>query len=158
MSYRISPVTHAIFGSSQTQNYTGSTAGQFVYFNQEIDAMSGISLSGSTGMNVTSRGDYLFNVSALFSQTSSTGILYDLWFRKNGVPVDDSLTRITIQTAGNAQCLAVAMVLDLVKGDTVELRWWSSSANGQLVAFNSLINPTRPNCPSIIISVTKVSE
>jgi hypothetical protein len=162
MSYRIPPVTHGVFASTVTQTYTGSTTtgtsdGQFVYFDLQIDADSGVSLSGSTGINVSSRGDYLFTVSAILDQTSGTNVAYEMWFLLNGALVTDSNTRIQNATSTNEQVLSVPIVLDLVKGDTVQLRWFCDNANGTIKS-TAAVGAVRPRIPSIIVAVIKVSE
>lgn len=161
MSYRISPITHGNFTTLLTQNYTGSTTsatstGQLVYFDNNFDLL-GISLSGQTGILVSSRGNYMFNVSAIFSQTSTTGVGYQLWFSKNGTLIPDSNTRMTIQNATVEQIMSVPFIIGLVKGDVIEIRWYCSSANGQLVA-TAAVGAVRPRTPGIIVGVVKVSE
>jgi hypothetical protein len=162
MSYKLPPVTHGIFISTVTQSYSGSTtagssSGQPVYFDTGIDVNSGISLVATTGVTVTSSGDYLFTISAIISQTSSNNIIYEMWFIKNGVLIDDSNTRIQNNNPATEAILAVPMILDLVAGDIVGLRWYCSSANGQILAFPAT-GSVRPRIPSIILSANKISE
>lgn len=161
MSYRISPITHGNFMSSVTQNYTGSTTagsstGQFIYLNLNTD-LFGVSLSGTTGILVSSRGDYMFNVSAIFSQTTGSDIVYGLWFLKNGALLVDSNTRMVIHNADSDAILPVSLIVDLLKGDVVQMKWYCSSTNGQLLS-TAAVGAVRPRTPGIIVGVVKVSE
>ena len=161
MSYRISPVTHGNFLSTETQTYTGSTTdatsnGQPIYFNSSND-LFGVTLSGTTGIVVSSRGDYMFNVSAIVTQSVTNGVAFEIWFLINGAIVSTSNTRIVNWNTVAETILAVQLVLHLSKGDVVQLRWYSSSANGVLQA-TAATGSVRPASPSIIVTATKVSE
>ena len=132
MSYKLPPVTHGVFLSTQTQTYSGSTTGQTITFTDAVDAESGMSLSGSTKMVVTSTGDYQFITSIIIDQGSGTNETYEIWFRKNGVDVALSNTRTVNATATTEQVISVPMILDLVANDYVELRWFCTTATGTL--------------------------
>lgn len=162
MSYKLPPTSHGVFLSTVTQPYTGSTTtgtsnGQPVYFDSAIDAESGINFSGTTGFNLTSSGDYLCNLSAILDQTSGTNVSYEIWFTLNGAMVTDSNTRVTNATATVEQVLAVPVILDIVAGDTIGLRWYCTSANGTIKATTA-VGAVRPRTPSIIVSINKISE
>jgi len=158
MSYKLPPVTHGVFMSTQTQNYTGTTNGQIIHYNVEVDASSGVQLSGSTKFIVTSSGDYNIDFSAIMSQSSGTGVAYSFWLTKNGTLVDRSTRNIKIQTSSTDSLMTETMILDLNKNDYIETHWYSSSSNGQLISYAGLTLPTRPDVPSCILVIYKTSE
>jgi len=158
MSYKLPPVTHGQFLSTQTQTYSGATSGQTVTFNISVDANSGISLSGSTKIVVTSAGDYLFIISTSIDQGSGTNEDYEIWYRKNGTNIEYSSRATVNATAIAQQLLTIPFIVDMLPNDYVEVRWYSSAASGTLKAVAAGTNPTRPIVPSIILNVNKISE
>lgn len=160
MSYKLPPVTHGIFISTETQTYTGSTttatsSGQTVTFSSSIDTDSGIILSGITKIVVTSNGDYSFIPSVIIDQGIGTNEVYELWFLKNGVDIPNSNTRLVNSTATQEQIISLQFIIDMVSGDYIELKWYCTTATG---TFKSTVAGSRPSVPSVIVSVVKVSE
>lgn len=160
MSYRLPPVTHGIYISTETQTFTGSTvsassSGQTITFSNSIDAISGVILSGITKIVVTSSGDYSFIPSAIVDQGNGTNEIYELWFQKNGVDIPNSNTRVVNTTAATEQLITLQFIIDMVAGDYIELKWYCTTSTGTLKATAA---GSRPLVPSIILSVLKVSE
>lgn len=103
-------------------------------------------------------GTYGFIFSTLCDCTSGNGTTIDIWFRKNGVDVDRSNTRVQMATASNVVISIADILLDLVVGDEVEMFWVGSSTNDRLLSIAAQVSPTRPATPSTILTVKKVSK
>jgi len=103
-------------------------------------------------------GTYGFIFSTLCDCTSGNGTTVDIWFRKNGVDVDRSNTRVQIATASNVVISIADIILDLIVGDEIEMFWVGSSTNDRILAVAAQVSPTRPATPSTILTIKKVSK
>ncbi|RPI88705.1 MAG: hypothetical protein EHM41_00080 [Chloroflexi bacterium] len=126
-------------------NTSGSQSGTHTGTNSSIITLSAV-------------GCYGFIFSTLCDCTSGNGTTIDIWFRKNGVNVDRSNTRVQIATASNVVVSVADIALDLAAGDKIEMFWVGSSTNDQLLAIAAQASPTRPATPSTILTVKKISK
>lgn len=101
--------------------------------------------------------DYLISISGLVDTTTNSAANCDLWFDVNGTNVVRSNTVAAVDSSGVQAVVAVPLYLDLTAGQYVRLFARFSSANVRLLAVAATANPTRPQCPSMIISAQKVS-
>jgi hypothetical protein len=115
---------------------------------------------------VKEKGDYEVMISALMDSTGVTGStaqLMDLWFVKGnstsdlvGTNVARSNTQSATDRAGMQIVVCVPFIIDLdidefirldYRGDDTRLRW---------LAVGTGSTPTRPACPSIILTIKKI--
>lgn len=76
----------------------------------------------------------------------------------NGTPVTDSNTIVEIVTASIEMTVAVSYILEITAGQYLEMQTWGDSTNCQWLATAAGTSPTRPACPSIILTVKLVSS
>lgn len=105
---------------------------------------------------VEEAGDYLIAMSSIVDTSNNTASLVDLWFDVNGSNVPKSNTQVGITGSGIQQTLAVSIILDLAAGDYVRAFYCGGSTATRLLAVGTQTNPTRPACPSIIMTINKV--
>ena len=106
-------------------------------------------------INISKAGHYSFIFSSICNATSSTGSAIDIWFRKNGVNVARSNTKVQLPTANSLLISAADVeVSPLVAGDRVEMFWRGSQTDDQLKAIAAAASPDRPATPSTILTVT----
>lgn len=113
-------------------------------------------------------GDYLFTLSAIQSSTSNTASTMDVWFvqgtstdtanNTGGTNVPKSDTQIANNSTQQQYTLAVSIILDLAKDDFVRLEYRGSNTNQQFLAVAAASSPTRPACPSVILTVNKTGR
>jgi hypothetical protein len=103
-------------------------------------------------------GDYMINISCIVDTTNNTAATMDIWFDKNGSNIDKTNTIVAINSANMTQVVSVPMILDLDRGDYVRLFYCASSTNFRMLATGTQANPTRPACPSIIMTIQKMSH
>jgi hypothetical protein len=108
-------------------------------------------------------GTYNIAFSLQFKSTSNTTESVDVWFRKNGVDVDDSNSVFGISPRKSAsipsQLIAsLNFFIDLDAGDFIEIMWHVSSSDIVLEHFAAGASPTRPATPSAIVTVQFVSS
>lgn len=103
-------------------------------------------------------GDYLIEISALFTVTTGTNKHVYIWLRKNGVDIARSNTQVEIPNANVETVVAVPFIIDINPGDNITIIWGSDTTAAQLLNLNAGTNPTRPEVPSIIATISKISE
>lgn len=109
-------------------------------------------------INIATEGTYGFIFSTICDCTSGNGTTVDIWFRKNGLDVDRSNTRVQIATATNIIISIADMVIDCEANDEIEMFWVGSSTNDRLLAIAAQASPTRPATPSTILTIKKISS
>lgn len=128
------------------------------------------SASGSGTCTCVSRlyanepGDYLLNLSAIIGTTTNTDATYDIWFVLGnstdnllGTNIPKSDTQVLMVTTGQRVVLAVPFIVDLKQGEFIRLDMRSGNANNlSLVAIAAGATPTRPACPSVILTAQKI--
>jgi hypothetical protein len=162
MSYHTAPGPHATFSSSQTQSIANAANAQAITFNTTLDAV-GISLISGTRITLPQVGNYCFTFSAIGHNSGSANAKwFNIWFRKNGVDVANSSTRVgTIKD----DPVTIVVTLDLectTVGDYYELWMAGEDTGSQILATAAQaavpgVSPAQPACPSIIIAVWQIS-
>ena len=136
---------------------TGTTSEHLVKFNTNDDLLGITHTTGTSKIYVPSDGDYMVAVSAMVDETNNTAANFDVWFKINGANVPNSTTRVGINNQNLIVVLAVTVVLDMTKGQYMEVAYVGSTTNTRMLAVAAQASPTRPAAPSIILAITKVS-
>ena len=140
----------------QTASINTATPMQFA----TTDISHGISVADNTKAVVTRTGIYNLQFSAQLRNADSQEANVDIWFRVNGVDVADSNTRITVPKshAGGDGFVVAAwnIFLDMTEGQYAQIMWSTPDTDVSIYFANSLTSPTRPNIPSVIVTVNEV--
>ncbi len=118
---------------------------------------SGVTVVGGSQITFVNPGAYDIQFSAQLNHRSGggTGETIQIWFRKNGVDIPDSATRINI-ASNTLQVAAWDFLLNsVVGGDNIEIMWSVDNVNIVLEA-NNATSPA-PAVPSVIITVMQVT-
>jgi hypothetical protein len=114
---------------------------------------------GDSKIYVPTGGDYMISVSALIDLTQTPAATFDLWMKVNGENLAKSNTQVAIPNASTAQTLAVTFIIDFSANDYFELFYHASSTKARMPAIAEQTGPpVIPACPSIILTVCKVSN
>jgi hypothetical protein len=94
---------------------------------------------------------------------SNDGQDFDVWFRKNGTNIAQSNSRFHIpprKSSGAASHLIASLnfLVELSGGEYVEIVGSTTSTDVSLEAFGTSTSPTRPAVPSVIATMTFVSN
>lgn len=127
-----------------------------VYLNT-TDIASGVSVVSGYLLKVANSGIYNLQFSLQLQKTSANKQDVDIWFAKNGTDIAWSNTRVNVEGSSEKQVAAWNTFVSLDANHTTEIRWSSSDANVQLVATSGLSTPTRPDIPSVIVTLNNVS-
>jgi hypothetical protein len=87
----------------------------------------------------------------------------DIWFRKNGTNIDNSNSRFHIsqrKSSGDPSHIIAALnfFVELNAGDYVEIMYKVGNVDVTLEHFAASASPTRPAVPSVIATVSFVSN
>ena len=153
---------YGAFQDSTDQVAANTTTAYAITFDT-TDFNNGVTLSNSSRLNVSQSGIYNIQFSVQLVNTTNASVDIDIWFRKNGTNIDKSNSRFGLaprKSAGDPFHLIGAMnfFVSLDTNDYVELMWRTSDVGAYIEHYAASSTPTRPSIPSVIVTVTFVSN
>lgn len=121
-----------------------------------IQSTLGFTIQNGTQITAQNIGVYNIQFSAQIVKTTGTVANIDIWLLKNGVNIAQTTTTITIDGNSTQSVASWNYFLNMNATDYFQLAWSSPNTNIQLFVETGLINPTRPDVPSIILTVQQV--
>lgn len=117
----------------------------------------GVTLVSGSRMIVPVSGVYDVQFSAQLVKTLGGGGDADIWVVQNNQNVPSSNTQITLTGSNSKAVAAWNYFVKANKGDNIQLAWHSSDAHISIAAYSGLTNPTRPDIPSLIVTVNQIA-
>ena len=151
-----SPIPHAAYYDTTTQTNPVASAVNLFTFNTlgtEFQVSRGVPTSR---IYVSDTGIYNFQFSTQFDKTGGAASAIYIWPRINGVNVPNSASKVVINGPNDEVVAAWNFVLVMAGGDYFELAW--ESADTAVIALAEAATGNRPAIPSIILTVTWVSN
>jgi len=153
---------YGAFQDSTDQVAANTTTAYPITFDT-TDYTNGVTLSNSSRLNVAQAGIYDIQFSIQFKNTTNDGQDVDVWFRKNGTNISNSNSRFHVparKSAGDPSHLIAALNLfvSLATNDYVELMWRPSDVGVSIEHFATSSSPTRPAVPSVIATLSFISN
>ncbi len=154
---------HGTFYSLVTQAIADPAVNtQVLAFENEIDN-EGLIHSNSVNNSrvyVPTSGSYEICFSGIADLANLPGAKYiEVFLKVDGTAVADTNTRVQLVNAGVEMTVAVALVVDLNAGQYIELGTWGDDTDCQwLYTQLTTATPARPDCPSVIMTVKKISS
>jgi hypothetical protein len=153
---------YGAFQDSTDQVAANTTTAYAITFDT-TDFNNGVTLSNSSRLNVSQSGIYNIQFSVQLVNTTNASIDIDIWFRKNGTNIDKSNSRFGLaprKSVGDPFHLIGAMnfFVSLDTNDYIELMWRTSDVGAYIEHYAASSTPTRPSIPSVIVTVTFVSN
>jgi hypothetical protein len=155
-------IPHGAFHDETDQVATSTTTANTVVFSN-TDISNGVTLVDNTKFTVAVDGVWNLQFSMQVKNTSNDGQDFDVWFRKNGTNIAQSNSRFHIpprKSSGAASHLIASLnfFVELAGGEYVEIVGSTTSTDVSLEAFGTSTSPTRPAVPSVIATMTFVSN
>lgn len=156
----------ASFSDSTVQAATLADTAYYVKYNTTEISQGGIALQNNTLGNTTrivvpESGIYEFHYSAQLDQSVGTSNTVSFWIEKNrengGGAVPRTNSHIELGGSVTAGFPFLAVFLTLTTGDYIELAWSSTGTGDTLNAIGTQTSPPRPENPSIIVNIKKIS-
>jgi hypothetical protein len=153
---------YGAFQNSTDQTAASTTVAYAITFNT-TDFSNGVTLSNSSRLNVSNPGLYNLQFSIQLKNTTNDGQDVDIWFRKNGTNIANSNSRFHLvarKSSGDPSHLIAAMnfFVDMAANDYVEIMWRTTSTSVSIEHFDVSTSPTRPAVPSVIATMSFVSN
>ena len=153
---------YGAFQDGTDQTAANTTTAYAITFDT-TDFNNGVTLSNSSRLNVSQAGIYNIQFSVQLVNTTNASVDVDIWFRKNGTNIDKSNSRFGLaprKSVGDPFHLIGAMnfFVSLDTNDYVELMWRTSDVGAYIEHYAASSTPTRPSIPSVIATVTFVSN
>ena len=153
---------YGVFQDSTDQVAANTTTAYTITFNT-TDFSNGVTLSNSSRINVTDAGIWNCQFSIQFKNTTNDTQDVDVWFRKNGTNIDNSNSRFNLsprKSSGDPSHLIAAMnfFVSLDASDYIEIMWRVSDVGVSIEQYAAGTSPTRPAVPSVIVTMSFVSN
>ena len=121
------------------------------------DSANGVSIENLTQIKVANTGVYNIQFSAQLVNTSLDASTFDIWLSKNGNPVSNTNTTVSLEKKQSRYVAAWNFMVQLNANEYVELMWYSPQTNSEIKYVAEQSNPARPAIPSLILTVNQVS-
>jgi hypothetical protein len=146
------------FYDTTTQLSDGLTSAMPMRLNTTAEAY-GVSIVGTSNIKVANAGVYNVQFSAQLENTSSGKHDVNIWLTKNGINESNTDTKVTLVGNNAKDVAAWNFVLSLNANDYITLYWaCTDSTNIQLTAAGPSVSPTRPAIPSVIVTVSQITN
>ena len=151
-------VPHACISDSTTQTITNTTQAQSVLFDtdEEKYLITHSTVTNSDRIYIDTAGTHRILISAIADLASGTNQSLNMWLEVDGVNVPRSNTIVLISGTAE-QTLAVEFMYEFTAGQYFRVMMSGSSTGVRILATGTQTSPTRPACPSIILTVNRVS-
>jgi hypothetical protein len=153
---------YGAFQDGTDQTAANTTTAYAITFDT-TDFNNGVTLSNSSRLNVSQSGIYNIQFSIQFKNTTNDTQDVDVWFKKNGTNIDKSNSRFGLgprKSSGDPTHMISAMnfFVSMETNDYVEIMWRPSDVGISIEHYATSTTPTRPAIPSVIATVTFVSN
>jgi len=152
------PILGSFYSTTNQIAILTNTAYAMEFDTTDTVITNGVSLANNSELVVSVDGVYNLQFSAQLDRVSGSGTdTIDIWFRKNGVNIPNSNTRINM-TGNLNSCKTVAawnFMLDMNANDYVEIMWASTTTNIELI-YAATSSP-HPATPSVIATINKIA-
>jgi hypothetical protein len=155
---------HGMFMSNQDQASAGITSENLVTYNLPVISQ-GVEVRNNSEIWFDRTGQYLVTFSLQFTNRGNAAQLIEVWAKDDGGNYPLSNTRFDIparkSTSDWSHVLAAVsgiFTVDNPDADWLSIAWWSDGADVFLEHYPTGTSPTRPEIPSVILTVNFVSR
>jgi hypothetical protein len=153
---------YGAFQDGTDQTAANTTTAYAITFDT-TDFSNGVTLSNSSRLNVSQAGLYNIQFSIQVENTTNDTQDIDIWFRKNGtdIPKSNSIYGLPARKASGdpSHCIvALNFFTSMAANDYVQIMWRVSNVGMTIQTYADGTSPTRPATPSVITTVSFVSN
>jgi len=157
---------HAMLMSDQDQISAGATSATLLRYDTPV-ILQGIEIKGANNDQVwfQKAGQYLVSFSLQVSNRSNAPQVFEVWAGYNGNDYPLSNTRFDIparvtSTEWSHIVPAITGIFTVTDPSTeyLTIKWWASSTDVFLEHYAAGTSPTRPEIPSVIMTINFVSR
>jgi hypothetical protein len=155
---------HALLMSDQDQTLTSITTANNISYNQPV-ITQGVEVRNGDEIWFSKTGQYLVTFSLQVTNRSNAEQTFEVWAGFNGSNYPLSNTRFDLPPRKSSDIWshvtpAVSGIFTVANPDTdyLTIKWWASSTLVFLEHYAAQTSPTRPEIPSVILTVNFVSR
>lgn len=153
---------YGAFEDTTDQTAANTTTAYAITFDT-TDYSNGVTLSNSSRLNVAQAGIYSIQFSVQLENSTNDTQDVDIWFRKNGSDVAKSNSVFGLparKSSGDPShgVAALNFFISLMANDYVQIMWRTSNVGVTIQQYAAGTSPTRPITPSVIATVSFVSN
>jgi len=153
---------YGAFQDGTNQTAANTTTAYPVTFDT-TDFSNGVTLSNSSRLNVAQPGVYNLQFSIQVKNTTNSSQDIDFWFRKNGTDIAKSNSRFGMPARKSSNdpshvIVALNYFVSLAANDYMQIVWRTSDVAVTIETFAAGTSPTRPSIPSVIATMSFVSN
>jgi hypothetical protein len=155
---------HAMLMSNEDQANAGVTLANNLTFNQPV-ITQGIEVRNNFEIWFDQPGQYLVTFSLQVSNRSNAAQVFEVWAGFNGTNYPLSNTRFDIPARkSNSEWSHIVPAISGIftvtnpDADYLTIKWWASSVEVFLEHYAAQTSPTRPEIPSVIMTINFVSR
>lgn len=155
---------HAMLMSNQDQANAGVTVANQLTFNQSV-ITQGIEVRNTDEIWFEQAGQYLVTFTLQVSNRGNAAQVFEVWAGYDGTNYPLSNTRFDIPARKSLSewahiVPAITGIFTVTNPDTeyLTIKWWADSTDVFLEHYAAGTSPTRPEIPSVILTVNFVSR
>ena len=155
---------HGTFYSKATQAIADPAVNTQVIafeYHTDLEGLIHDTVTNNSRIYVPTDGSYeiIFSGIADLNTPGPAPAHMEIFLKVNGTAVGDSNTRIHIPSTSAELPVVAAFVYDLTAGQYVELGTWGDDTDCRWLATTLTgESPSRPDCPSVVMTVKKISS
>jgi hypothetical protein len=155
---------HAMLMSDEDQMSAGTTVANIVTYNQPV-IEQGIEVRNGGEIWFEKPGQYLVTFTLQVTNRDNQDHLFEVWAKYNGTNYPLSNTRFDVPQRKSASewghivpAITGIFTVEDPTNDYLSIAWWSDSTLVFLQYYPAQTSPTRPEIPSVILTVQGVSR
>jgi hypothetical protein len=152
----VNPKWYGSFYDLEDQTNAGATSTNKFKLRQ-TDLSNGVSVVSDSRITIANAGVYDIQFSTQINKSSGGTAVMEIWLQKNGQNIANTSTEVVLQGNNTRIVAAWNLFVDAAGGDYYELCWHSNNTGVFINYVAGGSNPTRPNIPSIILTVNQIA-
>ena len=155
---------HAMLMSDEDQASGGTTVANTLTYNRPV-ITQGITVRNGGQIWFDLAGQYLVTFSLQVTNRGNAAQLFEVWAAQNGTNYPLSNTRYDIPARKSlsewshiAPAISGIFTVTNPNTESLSIKWWSDSTDVFLEHYAAGTNPTRPEIPSVIMTINMISR
>ena len=152
---------YAMLMSDADQTNAGITSENLLTYNQVV-LNNGVQVLNNSQIHFAYPGQYLVTFTLQVTNRGNPAAEFEVWAKNSGVNYPLSNTRFDVPSRKSSTIWshivpAITGIFTVNQGEYLEIAWWSDSTDVYIEHYAAGTSPTRPEIPSVILTVSWAS-